>query len=67
MSKGHNAVQRVKNDGGIDSFVAIELCKILDLGYPSLVELEVVLFQPQGDLFQYVVDDCQFKFWVKFA
>lgn len=67
VTKGYNTVQRIEDDKGIHSLVAIKFCKILDFGDPSLVEFKVVLFESQSDLFQDIVNDGHLKVMMEFA
>lgn len=57
MSEGDYAVQHVENDCGVDQFVVVQLAKVLHVCYSPLVKLEIVLFQAEGDLFKYIIDD----------
>lgn len=67
MTECDDPVESIKDDEGIDGFVAVELCEVFDLGNTPLVELKIVLFQAQSDLFKNVVDDCHFEIMMKFA
>lgn len=57
VSECDNSVQSVEYHWGVNHFVIVKFPQILHLGDPSLVELEVVLLEAQGDLLEYVVDN----------
>lgn len=57
VSERDNPVQSVEYHWGVNHFVIVKFPQILHLGDPSLVELEVVLLEAQGDLLEYVVDN----------
>ena len=61
MTKRHNSVQRVEDDSRIDHFVVVKLPKVFSFRNPALIELEVVLFETERDLFKHIVDDANSK------
>lgn len=67
VTKCYDTVQRIEDNEGIHSLVAIKLCEVLDFGDPSLIELEVILFESQSNLFQDIVNDSHLKLMMKFA
>jgi hypothetical protein len=57
VAKCHNAVQSIKYDSRVYHFVVVKLPKVFSFRNPTLIELEVVLFETERDLFEYIVDD----------
>lgn len=64
MAKRHNLIHGVEDDWMFNHSVIVEFANVLDLGNPSLVELEVVLLQPEADRLHDSVDNPDDESWV---
>lgn len=58
VTECHDAIQCIKDDWMINHSIIVEFAKVLDLCKSSLVEFEIILFQPDHDILQDIVDDC---------
>ena len=56
MSKCHDFIHGVENDGVFKHSIIVELSQIFDFRNPPLVKLEVILLQAETDGFDDIVD-----------
>jgi hypothetical protein len=61
VAKCHNAVQSIKYDSRVYHLVVVKLPEVFSFRNPALIELEVVLFETERDLFKHIVDDANNK------
>lgn len=61
MTECHDLVHHFEDDDMLDESVVVDLSKILDFRNPPLIVLEVVLFQPNIDGLDKVVNDTNDK------
>ena len=52
MSKADDTVESIKNHRRVDHLVVVQFTQILDLRKATLIELEVILLETQGDLLE---------------
>jgi hypothetical protein len=64
MPKCHDAIHGIKNHRMIKHAEVVQFAEVFDLCNPSLVELEIILFQAEDNVFQNVVNDCNDKILV---